>query len=360
MINKVTNNCGLILFHDITFNYFKGSVFNFSKPACFVYLLKLKNARMPSNDIYLMKTFPDFNVIGFNINEYNKKFKENNVIISATSRDVSYPEHWGCLSVKCAFRGNEYYQSGKRSYAVNETNYLVLNEGTAYSSYIFSEFPVQSFTINFSHDFEMQAINGLVQTPERMLENDHNPCGKIEFTEKLYKHDKLVSPFIFKLFSLSLQPHPEEILIKELYYRLVENLLLRQKEVHAEIQKIQASKLSTRIELYRRLHYAKDLIDSCYMTGITLDKIASIAHLNTAYFLRQFKNYFRVTPYQYMINRRLDEARKLLETSDISVTDVCFSVGYHDLTSFIKLFKKYFSLSPECYQKQFRNRPVYI
>ena len=313
---------------------------------------------MTSDGVYIMKTFPDFNVTGFDIEEYNKRFKENNVIIHATSSDVSYPEHWGCLSVKCAFHGNECYQSGKRSYAVNETNYLVLNEGTAYSSYIFSEVPVESFTINFSHDFEMEATNGFMETPGKMLENfEHGPCGKIEFTEKLYKHDTLVSPFIFKLFSLSLQPHPEEIFIKELYYRLVENLLLRQKEVHAEIQKVNAGKLSTRTELYRRLHYAKDFIDSCYMTGMTLDKIAGIAHLNAAYFLRQFKNYFRVTPYQYIIQRRLDEARKLLEISDMSVTDVCFSVGYYDLTSFIKLFRKYFRLSPEGYQKQFRKEP---
>ena len=94
------------------------------------------------------------------------------------------------------------------------------------------------------------------------------------------------------------------------------------------------------------------------MTELTLEKIAAIAHLNTAYFLRQFKNYFLVTPYQYIIERRLDEAKRQFETSDISVTDVCFSVGYHDLTSFIKLFKKNFSLSPECYQKQFRRSSV--
>src|ERR1017187_10556117 len=110
---------------------------------------------MPPGAISLIKSFPDFNVTGFDINEYNKKFKENNVIIHASSRSVSYPEHWGCLSVKCAFHGNESYQAGNRFYTVNDTNYLVLNEGTIYSSYIYSEFPVESFTINFSHELEI-------------------------------------------------------------------------------------------------------------------------------------------------------------------------------------------------------------
>jgi AraC family transcriptional regulator len=312
---------------------------------------------MPAGNMYIMKAFPDFNVSGFDINEYNKTFKENNVIIHATSRSVSYAEHWGCLSVKCAFHGNEYYQAGKRVYSVNDSNYLLLNEGSNYSSYIFSSAPVESFTINFSHEFEMETINGLAGTPEKIMDNYcHNRHEKIELTEKLYTHDMSVSPLLSRLFSLSLQPHPDKILLGEVYYKLMGTLLSREKQVHAEIQKIPAIKLSTRTELYRRLHYAKDFMDSCYMTEVTLEIIARIAHLNTAYFLRQFKNYFLITPYQYMIERRLREAKRIFETSAMSVTDVCFSVGYRDLTSFIKLFKKYSGLSPDRYQKQFQKR----
>ncbi len=154
------------------------------------------------DDIYLMKTFPDFNMPGFDINQYNKRFRESNVIIHATSRCISYPEHWGCLSVKCAFGGSEYYQPGKRFYAVNDSNYLVLNEGSGYSSYIFSDSPVRSFTINFSHEFELHATNGLIGTPGGMLENfGYDRHQKIEFTEKLYGHDTLVSPLILKLYT---------------------------------------------------------------------------------------------------------------------------------------------------------------
>ena len=84
----------------------------------------------------------------------------------------------------------------------------------------------------------MQAITGFIGTPEKMLANfGHNPYGKIEFTEKLYKHDTLVSSSIFNLFSLSLQPHPDEIFMKELYYKLMKNMLLLQKQVKAEMQK---------------------------------------------------------------------------------------------------------------------------
>jgi AraC-like DNA-binding protein len=308
---------------------------------------------MHADNIHVMKVFPDFNSPGFDITEYNRKFKDNNVVVHASSSCVSYPEHWGCLSIKCAFHGHEYYQSGSRFYAVNDTNYLVMNEGSFYSSYIFSKSPVESFTVNFSEEFETNAIKGLINTHDDLLDLIHPAGKKIELTEKLYRHNELLSPVLFQLFSLSSQQDCNNILMRELYYILIERLLLIQKNVNREAQHIKAIKPSTRNELYKRLHYAKDFIDSCYMTDLSLEKIAEIAHLNTAYFLRSFKYFFKVTPYQYIIHRRLDEAKKLLEDSDATVTEVCFSVGYYDLTSFIKLFRNKFGLSPEKYQKEF-------
>jgi len=148
--------------------------------------------------------------------------------------------------------------------------------------------------------------------------------------------------------------------MNELYYKLAEKMLLVNQGLSIDMEGIKAIKRSTRTELYRRLHYAKDYIDSCYMKQVTLDTIAAVAHLNTAYFLRQFKNYFGITPYQYIIDRRLQEAKKLLEGRPVSVTEVCSSVGYCDVSSFIKLFKKYFSTSPERYQKQFTRQSIAV
>ena len=312
---------------------------------------------MSAGNIYIMKTFPDFNSIAFDLYEYNEQFRNNNVIIHASSCSVSYPEHWGCLSIKCAFHGNEYYQSGKRFYSVNENNFLVLNEGNFYSSYIFSKTPVESFTVNFSSEFEMQAIAGLTEAHENLMENRAPvKSKKIDFVEKLYSHDKLVSPVLFQLFSLSLRPHTNEILMKELYYTLIERLLSIQKQVYSEIQTIKAIKHSTKTELYKRLHYAKDFMDSCYTSNLTLESIAGIAHLNTAYFLRSFKSFFKVTPYQYLIQRRLTEAKKLLETSDMPINEVCMNIGYNDSSSFTKLFKNRVGVCPEAYQKDYKRR----
>ncbi|HWB24654.1 MAG TPA: AraC family transcriptional regulator [Chitinophagaceae bacterium] len=310
--------------------------------------------------IFIMRDFPDFNVPGFDIEAYNERFKKNNVIIHARSSNVSYGEHWGCLSIKCAFKGSEYYQSHGRFYAVNDNNYLVFNEGKTYSSYIFSDTPVESFTINFSSFFTQTVAYGLLANMNEALSNDqYCTPAHIEFTEKLYSHDDMVSPLLNRLYRLSVEVKPGNAGITELYYLLLEKLLLLQAGVNADIKKIKAARLSTKTELYKRLHYAKDFIDSCYTGNITLQQLSSVACLNSAYLLRQFKKHFSVTPYQYIIHKRLAEAKHRLETTSAPVTEICFTVGYGDVTSFAKLFKQYFQLTPEKYRLNYQKKSFF-
>jgi AraC-like DNA-binding protein len=313
-----------------------------------------------SNDIFIMTQFPDFNVPGFDIETYNERFKKSNVIIHATAKDVSYPEHWGCLSVKCAFNGDEHYQAGNCFYAVNKNSYLIFNEGKSYSSYIFSKTPVESFTINFSSLFEQEILNGMLQCNAYLLDNwQNNTARKIDFVEKLYPHDDIVSPVLLKMYNLSLNPKPDYNLIEETYYQLLEKLLLLQHHVAKEINKVKAIKTSTKTELYKRLHYAKDYIDSSYTSPLTLDKISTVACLNSAYFLREFKKYFRLTPYQYIIQKRIGLAKKLLQAQNASIAEICFTVGYQDVVSFSKLFKSHFKVSPEIYRQQLLKKSIF-
>jgi AraC-like DNA-binding protein len=106
------------------------------------------------------------------------------------------------------------------------------------------------------------------------------------------------------------------------------------------------------MELYKRLTRAKDYMDSCYTRDISLAELARVSYLNNTYFLRQFRNYYQITPRQYLIRRRMESAREILQTNKkLPITDICSKVGYSDLSSFSKLFKQYYSLSPEQYRE---------
>ncbi len=303
--------------------------------------------------VSLLNNFPDFSARGFDIDAYNTSFKTSNIIINAKASDIAYPEHWGCFSVKCVFDGEEVYHAQNRVYAVNENNFLLLNEGQYYSSYIFSKKLVESFTLNFTTQFIQEVKDGSLLSDEQNL--DFAFCSgnaNIEFIEKLYPHNNLVSPVLFKIRQLSKNFTENKEKIAELYYGLIEKLLLLHKEVSKEINNVKACKSSTRKELYKRLHYAKDFIDSCYASEITLHELSLITLMNTAYFLRQFKKYFHTTPHQYLMQRRMQVASEMMQHKNLPIAEVCNAVGYEDMSSFTRLFKKHYGFSPESYRTQ--------
>lgn len=323
------------------------------------YIQLQMNVRMGGTNNYLiMKTFPDFNEPGFDINAYNRRFIQSNVVINAISKNASYDEHWGPLSTKSTIRGNEYYHVNNNKYAVTANNYLIINDGNYYSTVIDSETDVESFTINFSASFMKEALALFHEKDESLLQNFDNSSStyKLEFIEQLYLHDDIVSPIIQELYRLSQETIFDNQKIEEFYFILIDRLLIKRKRVLGEINKVNKVKESTKLELYKRLNKAKDYIDSFFMEDITLKDLSQICLLNQAYLLRQFKNYFNQTPRQYIIKKRMEKARLILEVdSSIPISEACLQVGYNDPSSFSKLFKHFFRLSPEKFQQKISN-----
>ncbi|WP_027183250.1 helix-turn-helix domain-containing protein [Desulfovibrio inopinatus] len=69
---------------------------------------------------------------------------------------------------------------------------------------------------------------------------------------------------------------------------------------------------------------------------------------------REFRRIFGTTVFGYLRILRLEEARNLLENSDINITEAAFSVGYQSLPSFSQAFRGYFGMSPRQYRNDIR------
>jgi AraC family transcriptional regulator len=103
---------------------------------------------------------------------------------------------------------------------------------------------------------------------------------------------------------------------------------------------------ATRVENYKRVCRAKDFMDSCYGEALTLKELARVACLSQHHFLRLFKQAFARTPHQYLTDLRLHKARLLLAGTGLSVTEVYTSVGFENASSFARLFKQRFGVTP--------------
>ncbi len=79
---------------------------------------------------------------------------------------------------------------------------------------------------------------------------------------------------------------------------------------------------------------------------ISIEEMARESGVTPFHFLRTFRHWTGVTPALYLSALRLEEAKRLLLTTDRSVTDICFDVGYNSLGTFTTRFTQLVGLSP--------------
>lgn len=100
----------------------------------------------------------------------------------------------------------------------------------------------------------------------------------------------------------------------------------------------------------RQLQKVEQYIDQHIGETISVDELAELLHCSKFYFLREFKKLTGITPYQYLLNRRLTEAEKRL-LSDQTIASVAFDLGFNDQAHFTRVFKNRFGQTPGQFKK---------
>jgi transcriptional regulator GlxA family with amidase domain len=104
------------------------------------------------------------------------------------------------------------------------------------------------------------------------------------------------------------------------------------------------------IDELRRLRHARDQMDREYAQPLDVAALARTALMSPAHFSRRFREAYSETPYSYLMTRRIERAKALLRRGDLSVTDVCFAVGWTSLGSFSARFTELVGESPSTYR----------
>ena len=108
--------------------------------------------------------------------------------------------------------------------------------------------------------------------------------------------------------------------------------------------------MSVELDELRRLRRARDQMDREFDKPLDVPALARTALMSTAHFSRQFREAYSETPYSYLMTRRIERAKALLRRGDLSVTDVCFAVGWGSLGSFSARFTELVGESPSAYR----------
>jgi AraC-like DNA-binding protein len=109
-------------------------------------------------------------------------------------------------------------------------------------------------------------------------------------------------------------------------------------------------------ELNRRMLRARDAMDRSYAQPLDVARLAAIACVSEAHFIRTFRATFGETPHRYLQRRRVERAMFLLVQTRSDITDICLEVGFGSLGTFSRTFRDIVGESPTSFRAH--NKPI--
>ncbi len=283
--------------------------------------------------------------IGRNLDAPNPKGWMN-VLIHAKSNAQEIPLHTTSLSLYSVFSGLELHEVGRARFAVTPDRYLLLNDNQRHAHRV--EDNTEVLSIRFRTGLGSDVYSAAALPPDKQLDNPDLRLP-LEFYERTYPRDMRLSQFMGVLRAFIWAEVTQDPLEQALH-PILEHLLVLHRNLEADIERLPAAKRSTREELFRRLHIARDFIEASYLEPINLFSIADVVNLSPHHFLRLFKQAFELAPYQFVTHKRLEQAKKWLTDTDKDVTDICFDLGFDSLGTFSRNFKARFRVAPTQYR----------
>lgn len=101
----------------------------------------------------------------------------------------------------------------------------------------------------------------------------------------------------------------------------------------------------------RSLRNAVQYIEMNFQHQLKLEDIAEKASMSIYHFSRVFKKHMDHTPYQYLTNIRINNAKKLLHHTNLSIQEIAYQCGFNSASNFIQTFKKHTTTSPSAFKK---------
>ena len=101
----------------------------------------------------------------------------------------------------------------------------------------------------------------------------------------------------------------------------------------------------------KTIENAKDYIFNNFYEDITLQDIAFHCNLSPFHFSRIFKMISHYSPYQFLLDARLVNAKQLIKNTDLKLKEVCYQSGFNNVEHFNAAFKRKYNQAPSYFKK---------
>jgi len=232
--------------------------------------------------------------------------------------------------------------------------------------YYYNDFDVADYEISNSIDFQTRFQQNLKQLLNRQPEAKEDIMQMIdevsqETWEKSVKIYQVLADIITeKLVSMQIDiqgiPKPPDLL------SIAAKEEASQKEIALQVKDyisdgIQLILASGQKEKYHYIENARRYIIAHYSNSmLSLDTVSESLGISSPYLSSLFTRYLSVGFVEYLNRYRLNQARQLLEVTDITVSEIGLKTGFNSVQNFGRVFKKYYGKTPSEYREYARDR----
>lgn len=251
--------------------------------------------------------------------------------------------HIVCEILYC-YCGNMTVHVGNASHSFQEGELIVIPANTVHSidfhGQIEHRYLVVQFELGYIADFNYYDEYKCVLP---FAADNNSYCKKIELTpkesqeiRKLLEHTALnfISDNYFK-----------ELRAKADICNIVQWIFERI-QFYADVD----HDMETQMKGLNRIRPAIDYIEKHYSEEISLQQLADLCNYSYSHFSKMFIKTLSINPNTYLAYTRIRKAEDLLKSTDMHITDIATSVGYNDVSYFIRVFRKLKGISPNKYR----------
>lgn len=244
--------------------------------------------------------------------------------------------HWhDSIEILFVLKGKTKLLVNDKSFQINQNDFIIINENIIHGTEACPNFNAEIIVIQFLPQLIEQNLVNLFESKYIIPFLKYNPQG--------YVYDNLTADqeiynIILRIYQeFSKRENAYELYIKGSILQII-TCLIRNSLLEIDNQKLE--------DKLKRLKPILNYIDINFQKDIDLKKASQMVNLSYYHFSRHFKKVIGQSFTEYLNFIRVLEAKKLLLTSDLNISEIAYQVGYSNVSSFNRAFKKINGITP--------------
>jgi len=252
----------------------------------------------------------------------------------------NYPIHWhNAMELIMPIKNNYFIEIGGIKFTINEGDVLLIPPGELHALYAPPSGERLIIMMDYALMCNLKGMDSILRNfhPYKLIEADKEKELAQEIAEILY--DIEGEYFSRKRFREA-----------RIYSQLI-NIF-----VHIGRESLQNERQFGNVTTNKQHEYVEKFLRVCNYINehctedVTVEQLAGIAGFSRFHFARLFKQFTNVSYYEYLTQKRIEHAEKLLIIPDISITEVAMQSGFNSLSTFNRVFKHLKHCTPSEYK----------